>query len=140
MANYAENDIAHEGTMIVSGKSRRGVAVMTACMLLLFATGYSCEYEAGRSRKTVDVEQEEVSAAEEAVGSYAAVIDIADYGTIALDLDETAAPERVKIFVSLAQDGFYDGLTFHRIIDGFMIQCGDPNGGRNQWQQTNHHN
>ena len=51
-----------------------------------------------------------------------------DYGTITVELDGDAAPETVKNFVSLAESGFYDGLTFHRIIDGFMIQGGDPNG------------
>ena len=38
------------------------------------------------------------------------------------------APNTVKNFVSLVKKGFYDGLTFHRIMDGFMIQGGDPNG------------
>lgn len=55
-------------------------------------------------------------------------IDVADYGVISLELDPSAAPLTVENFLSLAQDGFYDGLTFHRIVDGFMIQGGDPNG------------
>ena len=55
-------------------------------------------------------------------------IKVRDYGTITAALDETIAPESVKNFVALAKDGFYDGLTFHRIIDGFMIQGGDPLG------------
>ncbi len=55
-------------------------------------------------------------------------IKVKDYGTITAALDETIAPESVKNFAALAKDGFYDGLTFHRIIDGFMIQGGDPNG------------
>ena len=55
-------------------------------------------------------------------------IKVKDYGTITAALDETIAPESVKNFIALAKDGFYDGLTFHRIIDGFMIQGGDPNG------------
>ncbi len=54
-------------------------------------------------------------------------IDIADYGTIAVELDASAAPITVDNFLKLANDGFYDGLTFHRIISGFMIQGGDPN-------------
>lgn len=49
-------------------------------------------------------------------------------GVIELELDETAAPETVKNFVSLVEQKFYDGLTFHRIIPGFMIQGGDPDG------------
>ena len=55
-------------------------------------------------------------------------IDINGYGTIALELDADTAPISVTNFMALAEDGFYDGLTFHRIIDGFMIQGGDPLG------------
>lgn len=65
---------------------------------------------------------------EASVGDYTAEIAVKDYGTITVELDGDAAPETVKNFVSLAESGFYDGLTFHRIIDGFMIQGGDPNG------------
>lgn len=57
-----------------------------------------------------------------------AEITIKDYGTIKLELYEDKAPITVQNFVKLVNDGFYDGLTFHRIISGFMIQGGDPNG------------
>ena len=57
-----------------------------------------------------------------------AEITIRDYGTVKLELDEGTAPVTVANFIQLAQSGFYDGLTFHRIIDGFMIQGGDPKG------------
>ena len=57
-----------------------------------------------------------------------AEITIKDYGTIKLELDEGSAPITVANFIKLAQSGFYDGLTFHRIMDGFMIQGGDPDG------------
>ncbi len=60
--------------------------------------------------------------------SYYADIEIQDYGTITVALDAEAAPETVENFVNLAESGFYDGLTFHRIIDGFMMQGGDPEG------------
>ncbi len=49
-------------------------------------------------------------------------------GTIELELDAKTAPITVENFVKLAKDGFYDGLTFHRVIKGFMIQGGDPKG------------
>lgn len=52
---------------------------------------------------------------------------IKDYGVIKLELYEDIAPITVKNFVNLVNDKFYDGLTFHRIIKGFMIQGGDPN-------------
>ncbi|MCI5954002.1 MAG: peptidylprolyl isomerase [Lachnospiraceae bacterium] len=55
-------------------------------------------------------------------------ITVKDYGTISVELDADAAPISVTNFVKLAEEGFYDGLTFHRIIDGFMIQGGDPLG------------
>ncbi len=55
-------------------------------------------------------------------------ITVKDYGDIKLKLDEEAAPITVENFIGLVQDGFYDGLTFHRIMDGFMIQGGDPLG------------
>lgn len=57
-----------------------------------------------------------------------AVIDIENYGQITLELYPELAPVTVENFVKLVNDGFYNGLTFHRIIDGFMMQGGDPNG------------
>ena len=56
------------------------------------------------------------------------IMNIRDYGEVKLELDADAAPITVANFVKLAENGFYDGLTFHRIIDGFMIQGGDPLG------------
>ncbi len=56
------------------------------------------------------------------------VLTVKDYGEVKLELDGNAAPLTVDNFVKLAESGFYDGLTFHRIIDGFMIQGGDPEG------------
>jgi peptidyl-prolyl cis-trans isomerase B (cyclophilin B) len=55
-------------------------------------------------------------------------ITMEDGGKILLELDRDAAPKTVANFVKLVNDGFYDGLTFHRIIPGFMIQGGDPDG------------
>lgn len=54
--------------------------------------------------------------------NYIAKIEVKDYGTITLKLDGKTAPITVQNFVDLAQSGFYDGLTFHRIMKGFMIQ------------------
>lgn len=61
-------------------------------------------------------------------GKYHANIEIRDYGTIELELDSDTAPITVANFIKLVKEGFYNGLTFHRIIDGFMIQGGDPEG------------
>lgn len=69
----------------------------------------------------------------EATGDYAsgfhdATIEVESYGTIKLQLNGTVAPVTVANFANLASSGFYDGITFHRIIKGFMMQGGDPNG------------
>ena len=60
--------------------------------------------------------------------TYYADIKIKDYGTITVKLDQKSAPISAANFVALAEDGFYDGLTFHRIMEGFMMQGGDPDG------------
>ena len=56
------------------------------------------------------------------------VIEMENGGVIEIELDSTAAPKTVKNFEKLASEGFYDGLIFHRVIPGFMIQGGDPQG------------
>lgn len=60
--------------------------------------------------------------------NYHVDISVKDYGVISLELDSLNAPKTVENFVKLANEGFYDGLTFHRIMAGFMIQGGCPNG------------
>ncbi len=61
-------------------------------------------------------------------GKHHVAITVRDYGTITVELDADAAPITVQNFLDLAGSGFYDGLTFHRIMEGFMIQGGDPEG------------
>ncbi len=58
---------------------------------------------------------------------YYADIDIKDYGKISVKLDYNAAPITARNFIYLTESGFYNGLTFHRIMQGFMMQGGDPN-------------
>ncbi len=70
-------------------------------------------------------------------GKYNAVIEIEEYGTIKLELDADAAPITVTNFVRLVKEGFYDGLTFHRIKEGFMMQGGDPKGNGTGGSGTN---
>ena len=64
----------------------------------------------------------------EGIGTHKAVIEVENFGTIELELYGDIAPITVQNFIDLANDGFYNGLTFHRIIKGFMIQGGDPKG------------
>lgn len=61
-------------------------------------------------------------------GNYQVEIDVKDYGIIKVELQADEAPITVTNFIKLVNEGFYDGLTFHRIIEGFMIQGGDPEG------------
>lgn len=80
----------------------------------------------GQSEGTAD--QQESEQEELLSGSHHVKINMKDYGTIEVELDADQAPITVTNFVNLAKDGFYDGLTFHRIIEGFMMQGGDPRG------------
>ncbi len=57
-----------------------------------------------------------------------ATISIKDYGDVVADLYYDVAPNTVSNFIELANNGFYDGLTFHRVINNFMLQGGDPQG------------
>ena len=79
----------------------------------------SSEETASSTSSTSDAETKDA-------GMHHVEITIKDYGTIALELDADTAPVTVENFINLAEEGFYDGLTFHRIIEGFMIQGGDP--------------
>ena len=90
--------------------------IITALALLAVLTVSACS---GKKDKTAGEPFTKVRHAE---------ITVKDYGTISLELDEGTAPITVENFIKLAKDGFYDGLTFHRIMDGFMIQGGDPLG------------
>ena len=61
-------------------------------------------------------------------GTWEIEMDVKNYGIIRMELDADAAPVTVTNFVNLARSGFYDGLTFHRVYSGFVIQGGDPRG------------
>ncbi len=59
--------------------------------------------------------------------SYTATLDT-NHGEIVIELDPARSPQTVNNFVFLARDGYYDGVIFHRVIENFMIQGGDPTG------------
>ena len=97
------------------------------CMALLLGTGWSGEPPGVETvgEVTGPATQKSENPVE---SSYTAIIEVGGYGTITLELDASAAPVTTENFVSLTREGFYDGLTFHRIVEGFMIQGGDPEG------------
>lgn len=83
------------------------------------------------TEKPVETVKETVNEAKkdaEGIMSNNVEISIKDYGKITLELEPDAAPKTVENFVKLVNRGFYNGLTFHRIIKDFMIQGGDPLG------------
>ena len=82
----------------------------------------------GTAQDSATTNTESTEEAELLSGLHHVEIEIANYGTIKLELDADTAPITVTNFIKLANEGFYNGLTFHRIIDGFMIQGGDPLG------------
>lgn len=93
------------------------VIVVVIAMLLLF---FSIKGKKESTTETTDIL--------DASGKHHVEIQVKNYGTIKVELDGDTAPITVANFLKLAGSGFYDGLTFHRIIDGFMIQGGDPKG------------
>ena len=101
-------------------------SICLAAFLILSLAGCSKTSTAGIT--VVTTERQDSDAKTQGIGIHHAEIDIQDYGTITVELDGDAAPITVQNFMDLANDGFYDGLTFHRIIAGFMMQGGDPNG------------
>ena len=104
---------------------KRKLGIVVAFMLVFLAvTGCQKQEE-----PTKEPEQKQEEASEDLLsGTHHVEIQVKDYGTIAVELDADTAPITVTNFVNLAKEGFYDNLTFHRIMDGFMIQGGDPNG------------
>ncbi len=103
----------------------RVLAVLVVCVGLLFAAG--CGPSSGNPK---------VPAGARSSGGGHAVIET-DRGAIEIEFFEADAPKAVENFRLLAEHGYYDGLTFHRIVRGFMIQGGDPagdgTGGQSAW-------
>jgi peptidyl-prolyl cis-trans isomerase B (cyclophilin B) len=96
-------------------------------ILILAGCGNTQETETPKADSTKEASAENVNTDQEGE-MHKVQIDVKDYGSIVVELDSGQAPITVANFLELAKSGFYDGLTFHRIIDGFMIQGGDPEG------------
>ncbi len=116
-------------------------AVIALALILIFCLGGEKEgtyttSDDGTNLTTTAPAQVE-SGAKHASGTYSSdtisgkhhvAIEVKDYGTITVELDADVAPVTVANFLNLAESGFYNGLTFHRIMEGFMMQGGDPEG------------
>jgi len=93
---------------------------ITATLIVLI--GLSAHAQQGMTPKNITASKEEIKKMSETK----AIIET-KFGTITLKFFPDVAPGHVKNFIELANKGFYDGTTFHRVIPGFMIQGGDPN-------------
>ncbi|MFR7874027.1 MAG: peptidylprolyl isomerase [Christensenellales bacterium] len=113
------------------------ISVLVVILIILAISVYFITKKGTNSNEKQNVqenaqaEQKEENKEEKSMystGKHHAQIVIKNYGTISLELDADMAPITVENFANLVNKGFYDGLTFHRIIAGFMIQGGDPEG------------
>lgn len=112
-------------------KWMRLLVVMASAFMLVLPGCGSGNSDGEKDRDSVresDGEENSDSAGAQDGQTHHVKITVKDYGTISVELDGEAAPVTVENFIRLASEGFYDGLTFHRIISGFMIQGGDPEG------------
>lgn len=151
-ARQADNGLATE-KVLINKNIKSMVGVMLIVVLCVFGmagcgasdsqtddTGTSAEISADADGAADDssaqaYQQEEVkefSADELLSGKHHVEMDISEngtsLGTIKLELDADQAPVSVTNFIQLSKDGFYNGLTFHRVLTGALIQGGDPNG------------
>lgn len=109
------------------------IVLVAICMCMVVGCSKGKSSNSGKNEGTNKKVQKGEILTEENIpnllsGMHHAEIEVIDYGTIKVELDADSAPVSVTNFVNLANDKFYDGLTFHRIISGFVIQGGDPNG------------
>ena len=119
-------------------KNLKTIFVMLISVSLIMLAGCGGgEADEPEPAEQPETETETVLTQAEGIGIHHAEIEIAGYGTVSVELDGDTAPITVQNFMDLANAGFYDGLTFHRIIDGFMIQGGDPNGNGTGGADTN---
>lgn len=105
---------------------RKALMIMMAVLMLIAALTFGgCSEKSGNPNLPIeDTYSLEQYAGENPV----AVIKVKGYGNIYVELYPEVAPNTVNNFISLANSGFYDGVIFHRVIEDFMIQGGDPDG------------
>jgi peptidyl-prolyl cis-trans isomerase B (cyclophilin B) len=119
--SYNDDHISPDATFGVSGKRsaypmKKGIYVLLACCVFFYTAVVSAEMKSTKFSKEETKKMAETRAIIET-----------KFGNIEVKFFPEVAPNHVKNFIELANKGFYDGTTFHRIIPGFMIQGGDPN-------------
>ena len=115
----------------VSKNKKLGLIIAIAAVVLLAVVGVVLALVLGGGNQPADngpVQYGGDAVPQDFKATHNVTIEVADYGTITAELYGEIAPITVENFVKLANEGFYDGLTFHRVISGFMIQGGDPLG------------
>jgi len=123
-SNYKYQPSAQE---VQQEKKSRVWLILAVCLLVAAALTVII-ISAVNSKKSETTAAPAASSAVSSENLHHVEIEIADYGTVKAELYSDIAPISVENFLSLAESGFYNGLTFHRIMDGFMIQGGDPTG------------
>ena len=110
-------------------KNAKSIYIVLLILSLSIFGLVGCSKEDGNS-EDMESENEETNSSSKSnfTATHEIEIEVENYGTIYAELDAESAPITVNNFIKLAEEGFYDGLTFHRIISGFMIQGGDPLG------------
>lgn len=111
----------------ISAKAVLLLCILSVMSLSFVLTGCGDEKPASQNTAATDASSK-ISTDDVANLGNTAVIDVKDYGKITVELKPEIAPITVENFKMLVSEHFYDGLTFHRIIEGFMIQGGDPLG------------
>ncbi len=107
-------------------KNKTGVVVLVVVVAVIAVIAAIVAVASGD--KKVDTPSFTTQYDEVKEGATVAEIIIKDYGTVKIQLFEEKVPKACENFITHAKNGYYDGLTFHRIIDDFMIQGGDPTG------------
>lgn len=112
----------------ISAKAVLLLCTMSILSLCFVFAGCGDEKTAETNSSATEATTKSVSTDDIAKLGNTAVIDVKDYGKITVELKPEIAPITVENFKKLVSEKFYDGLTFHRIMEGFMIQGGDPLG------------
>ncbi len=127
LSTYSGSDKREGYTM----KMKTLVMLVLCVLCLSSACGQKTYTSANENPVTPDAsetEQQPETPEQTGIGKHHAEITMKDFGVIKVELDGDAAPITVQNFMDLTKNGFYDGLTIHRVQNGFMMQGGDPKG------------